>query len=120
MSLQKPVVRPSMIGRGSASNRSVATIDVAGLAGRRLGESDRRVLGVGEAADRADLGGEGGRVSEHGVGGREVGLARRLVDDHHVPGDVAGGEDVRRRRAKLGVHLDVAARVGLGRRRRGG
>ena len=87
--------------------------DLAGLAGRRLGESDGGVFGVGEAAEGADLGWQGGRGSEDRVGGRQVRLACCLMDDHHVSGDVAGGEDVRRAGAKLSVHLNVAAWVGL-------
>ena len=35
------------------------------------------------------------------------------MDDHHVSGDIAGGEDMRCRGAKLSVHLNVAALFGL-------
>ena len=35
------------------------------------------------------------------------------MDDHQAAGDVAGGEDVWRGRAKLGVDLHVAALVGV-------
>ena len=83
------------------------------LAGRGLSEPDRRVLGVGETSDRADVGGERGGGAQHGVGRRQVALAHRLMDDHQVPGDVAGCEDVRCACAQLGVHLHIAALVGV-------
>ena len=71
-SLQKPVVRPSMIGRGTDVEPLGRNDHLAGLSGRHLGEPDGRVFGVGEAADGADFGGEGGGGTGHGIGCREV------------------------------------------------
>ena len=109
-----------MIGRGRESNRWVATMISRVVAGRGLGESDGGVFGVGEAAEGTHLGWKGGRGSEDRVGRGEVRLTGCLMDDHHVSGDVAGGEDVRRAGAKLSVHLNVAALGRSGRRRREG
>ena len=87
--------------------------DLAGLAGRGLGEADGGVFGVGEAPEGTHLGWQGGRASENRVGGRQVRLAGCFMDDHHVSGDIAGGEDVRHGGVKLSVNLNVAAVVGV-------
>ena len=107
-------------GRASVDDRSRQRVeplgcddDLAGLAGRCLGESDGGVFGVGEAAEGAHFGWQGGRGAENRVGGGQVRLAGCFVDDHQVSGDIAGGEDVRCGGAKLSVDLYVAARVGL-------
>ena len=39
-------------------------------------------------------------------------LADGLVHHHRPPGDIAGGEDVRRRGPQLAVHLDVPSPIG--------
>ena len=113
MSLQNPVGRPSMIGRGIESKRSVPT--TTSWVSRAAASVSPTEAYSGSVKLPSGLTSAGRAVgaSEDRVGRGQVRLARGLVDDHHVPGDVAGGEDARRGRAKLGVHLDVAARVGL-------
>ena len=113
ISLQNPVGRPSMIGRGTASNRCVATITSLLWRADASVSPDGCVLGVGGAPDRADLGGKSGGGSEDGVGRREIALADRLVDHHYAAYDITGGEDMWRCRTELGVHPDVAALVEL-------
>ena len=46
-------------------------------------------------------------------GGGQMAVADGLVDDHLAPGDGAGGEDVGHGGAKLGVHPQAAALVGI-------
>ena len=102
-----------MIGRGSESNRWVATMTsrvsraVVSVSPTEAYSGSVKLPRGLTSAGRAVVG------SEDRVGGRQVRLAGCLVDDHHVSGDIAGGEDVRRGRAKLSVHLNVAALVGL-------
>jgi hypothetical protein len=70
-------------------------------------------VGRSSMTERADLGREHRRLSEDGVGSRQVSLSLRFVYDHQVPGHISGGKDMRRARPKLTVHLYVLALVDL-------
>ena len=105
MSLQKPVGRPSMIGRGSESNRWVATMTSRVLRAAVSVSPTEAYSGSVKLPRGLDFGWQGGRGAEDRVGGGQVRLSGCFVDDHQVSGDIAGGEDVRRGGAKLGVDL---------------
>ena len=85
--------------------------DRAVVAGARLlfGEPDAGVLGIGEAPGRDDLVDDPAARAQHRVLGCHAAFEEGARDQHAVPVDVAGGEDVRDARAKVVVHHHVAA-----------
>ena len=112
-SLQNPVWRPSMIGRGSESKRTVATaVSWACRAAASVSPTEA-YSGSVKLPIGLTWAGRAVFASEDGVGRGHQRLADRLVHDHRAPGDIASGEDVRRGRAQLRIHLDVPAPVGL-------
>src|SRR3954454_8209708 len=106
-SLQNPVGRPSMIGRGRESKPSVPT--ATSWASRATASVSPTEAYSGSVKLPTGLTSAGRASAAPTV----ALIARGLVDDHQVPGDVAGGIDARRCRAELGVDSDVAAWVGL-------
>ena len=102
-----------MIGRGTTSNRSVATVTSwvfrAAVSVRPTDAYSGSVkLPIGLTS-----GGSAEVLCQDRVGCREVCLARGFVDHHQASGYIAGGEDMWRRRAKMGIDLHIAAPVGV-------
>jgi hypothetical protein len=79
------------------------------VAGLTLGEADAAVFGVGETAVRDDGVPVGAVLAEHGVLGGEGALVVGALDEHHPPGQISRGEDVRGARPEAVVHRHVAA-----------
>ena len=81
------------------------------VAGARLllGEADTAVLGVGEATDRDDLMDDPATRAEHRILGGDTTFERRATDEHAVPIDVPGSEDVRNASGSKCVDHHIAA-----------
>ena len=107
-SLQKPSVRRSIdraveVGVGDAADhRVVARIG--------LGQADAAVLRIGEAAVGDDRVVQRAVRRPEGVLRGDPSLVGRALHEHHPPGHVAGGPDVRHRRAQRLVDGHVSPR----------
>ena len=96
ISLQKPILRPSMIVRVVEFEAYDRDHDFVCFTGLCFGEAHLGILRVREAADRTHRVSSRHRRTSYGVGSRYEAVLYRLRDQHLATGNVPSGEDMGR------------------------